>query len=156
MLAESRADIRQGVDSALLERERAIAWQIDARAQQLAQSPKPEQAAALNSEVGRLEDEYQQAQTAIRRASPRYAALAQPQLLTLPEIQRQLDEKTVLLEYALGAERSYLWAITPDTLDSYELPGREQIERAARRVYDLLVARGRRLRGETPRRRSAR
>jgi CHAT domain-containing protein len=156
MLAESRADIRQGVDRVLLERDRAIAWQIDARAQQLAQSPKPEQAAALNSEIGRLEDEYQQAQTAIRRASPRYAALAQPQSLALPEIQRQLDEKTVLLEYALGAERSYLWAITPDTLDSYELPGREQIEGAARRVYDLLVARGRRLRGETPRRRSAR
>jgi CHAT domain-containing protein/Tfp pilus assembly protein PilF len=156
MLAESRDDIRKGVDDALLERERAIAWQINARAQLLAQRPKPEQAAILNSEISRLEEEYQNAQTAIRRASPRYAALAQPQPLTLPEIQQQLDEMTLLLEYTLGAERSYLWAITSDTLDSYELPGREQIEQAARLVYDLLVARGRRLHGETLRQARAR
>jgi CHAT domain-containing protein/tetratricopeptide (TPR) repeat protein len=149
LLTEAGADIRQGVDQSLLDRERSLARQINARTQQLAQRPKPEQAAALKSEISRLEEEYQQAQTAIRRASPRYAALAQPQPLTLTEIQQQLDERTLLLEYALGAERSYLWAIASDTLDSYELPGREQIEQAARRVYDLLVARGRRLRGET-------
>jgi tetratricopeptide (TPR) repeat protein len=156
MLAESGADIRQGVDGALLERERSLVWQINVKAQQLARRPKPEQAATLNSEISRLEDEYQQAQTAIRRASPRYAAFAQPQPLTLPEIQQQLDEKTLLLEYALGAERSYLWAVTRDTLDSYGLPGREQVEQAARRVYDLLVARGRRIRGETRRQRRVR
>ncbi|HKQ77313.1 MAG TPA: tetratricopeptide repeat protein [Blastocatellia bacterium] len=156
MLAESRDDIRHGVDGALLNRERSIAWQINAKAQQLAQRPTPEQAATLNSEISQLEDEYQQAQTAIRRASPRYEALARPQPLTLPEIQLQLDEKTLLLEYALGAERSYLWAMTHNTLDSYELPGRDQLEQSARRVYDLLVARGHRLKGETPRRQRAR
>jgi tetratricopeptide (TPR) repeat protein len=156
MLAESRADIRRGVDAALLERERAIAWQINVKARQLAERPKPEQAAILKSEISRLEDEYQQAQTAIRRASPRYAALAFAQPLTLSEIQQQLDEKTLLLEYSLGAERSYLWAITRNSLDSYELPEREQIEQSARSVYDLMAARGRRLRGETPQRRRAR
>jgi CHAT domain-containing protein len=156
MLAQARADIRQGVDRELLERERALGWQINAKAQQLARRPTPEQAATLNREIRQLEDEYQRAQAAILRASPRYAALAQPQPLTLPEIQQQLDEKTLLLEYALGAERSYLWAITHDTLDSYELPGREQVEQSARQVYDLLVARGRRSRGETPQRARAR
>src|SRR5262245_59684513 len=115
MLNESGADIRQGVDAALLERERALAWQINAKAQQLTQRQMREQAAALNREISRLEDEYQQAQAAIRRASPRYAALSQPQHLTLPEIQRQLDEGSLLLEYSLGAERSYLWAITQNS-----------------------------------------
>ncbi len=155
MLAEDRADIRQGVDVALLERERALAWQINARAQQLIRSRGPERT-SLSQEINRLEDEYQQAQAAIRRASPRYAALAQPQPLTLPEIQRQLDEGTLLLEYSLGAERSYLWAITQNSLDSYELPRREQIEQAARQVYDLLTTRGRPRRGETPPQRRSR
>ena len=66
-------------------------------------------------------------------------ALTQPQPLTLGEIQRQaLDADTLLLEYSLGAERSFLWAVTPTSATSYELPKREAIEAAARRVYELL------------------
>ncbi|HKQ79523.1 MAG TPA: tetratricopeptide repeat protein [Blastocatellia bacterium] len=155
MLAEARADIRQGVDRALLERERALMWQINARAQQLTQRRGPEQS-SLNREINRLEDEYHQTRAAIRRASPRYAALAQPQPLSLPEIQQQLDEGSLLLEYSLGAERSYLWAITNKSLASYELPKREQVEEAARRVYGLLTARSRSFKNETAPQRRAR
>lgn len=43
MLAEAKADIRQGVDRALLERERALTWQINAKAQQLTRRRGPEQ-----------------------------------------------------------------------------------------------------------------
>jgi CHAT domain-containing protein len=83
--------------------------------------------------------ELQRVQTQIRQKSPGYSALTQPQPLTLAEIQRQaLDDDTILLEYSLGKERSYLWAVTPATINSYELPKREEIETAARRVYELL------------------
>ena len=51
-----------------------------------------------------------------------------------------LDPDTLLLEYALGDERSYLWAVTPTSIKSYELPKRVEIETAARRAYDLLVS----------------
>jgi CHAT domain-containing protein len=40
------------------------------------------------------------------------------------------------LQYSLGEERSYLWAVTPDSLHSYELPGREQIDKAAKNLYN--------------------
>ena len=54
----------------------------------------------------------------------------------MAEIQRQvLDDDTMLLEYALGRERSYLWAVTPGSFTVYELPERAQIEAAVRRVY---------------------
>jgi CHAT domain-containing protein len=66
--------------------------------------------------------------------------LTQPQPLSLKEIQQLLDEDTVLLEYALGEERSYLWAVTTTTIRSFELPRRAEIETAARRVYELLAA----------------
>src|SRR5262249_17786664 len=90
-------------------------------------------------EMDALTDELQQVQTQIRRTSPRYGALTQPQPLTLAEIQRQaLDDDTLLLEYSLGKERSFLWAVTPTTINSYELPKREEVEAAARRVYELL------------------
>ena len=39
-----------------------------------------------------------------------------PEAASLREIQAQLDAGTLLLEVALGQERSYLWAVTPGSL----------------------------------------
>jgi CHAT domain-containing protein len=65
--------------------------------------------------------------------------------LGLTEIQQQaLDEDTLLLEYALGEKRSYLWLVSQRSIDSYELPPRAEIEAATRRVYELLIARPKR------------
>ncbi len=44
----------------------------------------------------------------------------------------------MLLEYALGDKRSYLWAVTQTSIAGYELPGRAEIETAARRFYELI------------------
>ena len=52
-----------------------------------------------------------------------------------------LDEGTLLLEYLLGEKNSVLWAITTDSAQLFELPGRAEIEQAAQRVYELLTAR---------------
>ncbi|MDQ3256032.1 MAG: tetratricopeptide repeat protein, partial [Acidobacteriota bacterium] len=122
LLAEAKTDLREGVAPALIERERRVAAQLNDKSQQLAQANKPEQAAALKQEISQLENDYERAQTDIRKASPQYAALTQTQPLKLTEIQAQLDADTLLLEYSLGEERSYLWAITKDSLTSYELP----------------------------------
>jgi CHAT domain-containing protein/Tfp pilus assembly protein PilF len=161
MLAESGADIRQGVDPALLQRERELSQLLDAKAARLTrllgQRTTAEQATALRKEMSALEADYQQVQGDIRRRSPRYAAITQPQPLGLREVQQQLlDRDTVLLEYSLGTERSYLWAVTQDSYRSYELPARAQIEQSARRLYELVRARSRRKKGETEQQRSER
>ncbi len=152
MLSEGRGNIRQGVDAALLERERSLSQQLNAKAERLMQAlgqNAKERAAVLNKEISELEDQYQQAQAAIRKTSPGYAALTQPQPLSLREIQQQLDLNTVLLEYSLGEEHSYVWAVTANSFKTYELPKREEIEKAARQVYGLLTARGQSKVGET-------
>ena len=33
--------------------------------------------------------------------------------LTLADIQQQLDDDTLLLQYSLGEDRSFLWLVTP-------------------------------------------
>ncbi len=142
-LTEARADIRQGVDPQLLAEERALRQRINAketyRIQLLGGKHTHEQAAAVENELNDLGAQYQNLQARIRGASPRYAALTQPAPLNLKEIQRQaLDDDTLLLEYALGRERSFLWAVTPNSFASYELPGKEAIETAAQRVYKFL------------------
>jgi CHAT domain-containing protein len=49
-----------------------------------------------------------------------------------------LDDDTLLLEYSLGEDNSYVWALTPSSVTAFELPGRTEIESVGRRVYDLL------------------
>jgi len=149
LLKESRADIRQGVDSSLLERERSLQQRLNARAAAqfalLNRKHTPEQADAAAKEIAAITAEYEEVQAQIRARSPRYAALTQPQPLGLTEIQQQaLDEDTLLLEYALGEQRSYLWLVSQRSIDSYELPPRAEIEAAARRVYELLNVRPKR------------
>jgi CHAT domain-containing protein/predicted negative regulator of RcsB-dependent stress response len=161
LLTEAGAQIRQGVDQALLERERTLSKQLSAKAAsqvQLLSGPHtPEQVAALEKEIDALEKGYQQAQTEIRRTSPHYAALTQPQPLTLKEIQQQiLDQNTLLLEYSLGDEHSYVWAITNDSITSRELAKREEIEKTARQVYQLMTARSSSPKGETAEQKRAR
>src|SRR6266511_343541 len=104
LLQEARADIRQGVDSSLLERERSLQQRLAVRAaaqtRLLNRKHTPEQAEALAKEIAAITSEYEEIQTQIRARSPRYAALTQPQPLGLTEIQQQvLDPDTLLLEY---------------------------------------------------------
>ena len=55
-------------------------------------------------------------------------------------MQEQLDPDTLLLEYSLAEERSYLWLVSQSELRSYELPGQREIEKYARDVYNLLTS----------------
>jgi len=149
LLTEARADIRQGVDSSLLERERSLQQRLNARAAAqvslLNRKHTPEQADAAAKEIAAIIAEYEEVQGQIRARSPRYAALTQPQPLGLTEIQQQaLDENTLLLEYALGEKRNYLWLVSQRSIDSYDLPPRAEIEAATRRVYELLIVRPKR------------
>ncbi len=142
-LSEARVNIRQGVDLKLLEREGEVRRRLSAAAERQNRlsmiKHSEEQAAIVKKEVEAATAEYEDVQAQIRRGSPRYAALTQPQPVTLQAMQRELlDADTVLLEYALGEERSYLWVVTSTSLNSYELPKRAAIEADARRVYELL------------------
>lgn len=145
LLAEARTDIRQGVDAELLERERSLGELLNAKAnrqrQILSGKHTPDQAEAAAKEMQSLLTKYQETQAHIRATSPRYAALTQPPPVRLKDIQQQaLDADTLLLEYALGDDRSYLWAVSTSSITSYELPRRAEIEAAARRFYELAKA----------------
>jgi CHAT domain-containing protein/tetratricopeptide (TPR) repeat protein len=56
------------------------------------------------------------------------------------EIQGLIDPDTLLLSYSLGDAGSHLFAVTPTSLDVFDLPPRSAIEEAARRVHGRLSA----------------
>ena len=159
-LNEARVDIRRGVDASLIEKERDLTRMLNAKAERELQlrisKGSSDEIATLQRAIGALEDEYQQVQAAIRQSSPQYAALTQPQPLSLKEIQQQLDPDTLLFEYSLGRERSYLWVVGHDSLKTYVLPKKDEIEPLAQRVYESLVARSVTRSLETPAQRNAR
>ncbi len=139
LLAEARADIRQGVDQALLARERSFEQRLNAVAERQARllsgKHTREEAVALDKELAALTAAYDEVRNQIKAKGPRYAALTQVQALSIVDVQKLLDDRTLLLEYALGDERSYVWAVTRTSLTSHELPKRAEMERAARLVY---------------------
>ena len=66
----------------------------------------------------------------------------EPPVPSLAQVQAEIleDPETLLLEYFLGEERSYLWAVTRSGVRFVtDLPGREQIEQAARRTYGRMT-----------------
>jgi CHAT domain-containing protein/tetratricopeptide (TPR) repeat protein len=146
LLGEAGTDIRKGVDPALLDREhraRAMVRELDRRHMELVhQGAAPELIEEAGRRLAAAVDAYDRVESEVRSLSPAYAALTQPQPLDHAQIQAQvLGERSLLLEYALGEERSYVWAITPATLKSFELPARHEIEKVARELYDALTGR---------------
>ena len=146
LLSEAGGKIRHGIDPSLLARKLELAELIDDKAQSqmelLSGKHTEEEAEASRKELSALTTEFEQLEGRIRESSPQFTALVQPVPLKLEEIQQNiLDRETLLLEYSLGEERGFVWAVTPDSIKAFELPSRAVIEPAARRVYELMTAR---------------
>ena len=142
LLEEARADPRAGIDPALRSRAEEIGQQLAAKARRrieyLAGATPNAHPEELSREIEDLLAEDDRVRAKIRRKSPRAAALALPEPLDAAKARRLLAPDELLVEYALGEERSFLWAATRDELVSYSLPPRAEIERLARQVYEDL------------------
>jgi CHAT domain-containing protein len=174
ILAEASADIRRGVNPALLQKAQELGEKLSAKAQireqllneeevqqksygsehkeeQLRTLKRIEQRLTnLTDDINSLTTRYDDARTQIRTNSPKYAELTQPQAVNLQETQEQLlDDNTLLLEYVLGDKHSYVWAVTPNSIEGFELLGRQEIESAAQRVTEALTARNREEKNES-------
>lgn len=114
----------------------------------------------LTGELRDLRRRQEQVFDRIRRQSPRSAALEDPEPLDLAGAREALDPGTVLLEYAVGKERSWLFVVGEDLsvfplavgaeslreqVEGFRLllkdpgSGLAEIQDRARRLHDLLV-----------------
>src|ERR1041385_1572117 len=136
MLGEVNAQITEGVPADLLkkkqdnlDRQQQIAEQLTGIALAADQKQKPSD---LESERDQLQTDFDQIENQSRTASPKYAARTSAQPLTLADVQQKvLDDNTVLLEYQLGADNSYLFAATKSGVSIYKLPRRVDMDKLA-------------------------
>lgn len=146
LLRATQTNLTPGLPAELTEREKALRQSLrtkkDFKVKLLERNYRQEELEALNEELARLEAEYQRVTETIRERYPSYEQLARPRAWGVQQIQEEViaDDQTLLLEYSLGEERSYVWALTRDRLTSYELPSRAIIDEAAQKVYKLLAA----------------
>jgi len=146
LLRATQTSLLGGVDPALAEEERTIRQSLrvkeDDRVALLGTAYKKRELDALNSELARLESNYQRVQQHIRNVYPAYGEIVEPSASSLQQIREAVltDDQTLLLEFSLGQRRSYLWAVSRTGFSSFELPARDEIEKSAMRVYALLTA----------------
>jgi CHAT domain-containing protein/uncharacterized protein YkwD len=147
VLGDARAELSQGVPPEALRRRAEILARLDEIARATTGvSPgadlAPAAVEALEAEAEELERRQAESEEKVRGLNPRYAALTKPQPLALPELRRQvLGEGAALLEYGLGAESSYLWVVTADSLALHRLPARATLEAKVAEFRSKLVPR---------------
>ncbi len=142
LLEEAGTGGGRGIDPGLYDRERALLVRLNAKTGRLdgllRQAAAEDHRRAAEREVRSVLEDLVQVEAAIRRADPRYAMLNQPRTASSRELQALLDGETLLLEYSLGAEHSYLWLVDRRSVSGFELPPQARIEAAARQLYGRL------------------
>lgn len=145
LVNESRASIREGAAKPLLDRERELKGLIRTQAQYRFELSSTggdaTELAEVENQLAQLRAQYQDVEAQLRQHNPHLVSLEQLAPLTLEQIQKELRDDTILLEFSLGDERSYLWAITSNSIQTYELPARKLIEEPARDLLALMTAR---------------
>lgn len=146
LLAETHADVSSTMSPNLLNRERELQGLLRAEAQYLMElsirGRDYREMAEVNAEMDQLRSEYLELQSNLTEHINHRFALVDPATLRLEQIQKELhDQNTILLEFALGETRSYLWVVTHDSFRGYELPAGEILRDEASEVYKLLTAR---------------
>jgi CHAT domain-containing protein/tetratricopeptide (TPR) repeat protein len=140
LLADARADVRDEVPPGLRDQERALNKRLDAQLREqervLKRAHTAAEADAMERSLEELRAQAEEIQARMRASSPSYAGLTRPSPLTLAEIRSQvLDPSSVLVEYFLGEEGSFVWVVSSTGLSSARLPPRTTVERAAARLY---------------------
>jgi CHAT domain-containing protein len=144
LLEATQTNLAAGVDPQLAAREKFLRQSLrvkeNDKIELLGKNYRPEDLASLERELAQLESQYNQIIETIRARYPAYDQISRPTAWNLQQIQEQIiaDDDTVLLEYSLGRERSYVWAVTRDKIMSYELPPQAQINEASQKAYKLL------------------
>jgi CHAT domain-containing protein len=91
----------------------------------------------IKAAIQRISAQYAETEAEInlRFNAPESASLP---ILSAKNIQDNLDDHTVLLEYALSENKSFLWFVTKNEIKSYSLPSSIRIEDVAQKVFGCI------------------
>lgn len=130
---ERREFVRQGkIKPELLERERILRDELT-NVLELSESDS-----SKSAKIREISAAYLETEAEINTSTATFNEIVLPPTLNAEEIQAHLDENSVILEYLLIDEQSFLWLISNKEIKSFRLPKLEIIEDAARAFYKCL------------------
>lgn len=132
LLSETRTELFKGDTN--LERQISVMTQTLLRMRSLGQKDS----AAIVEE--KLAAHIKEQDELLARSRASAVRASQSRTLTPREIQKLLDDDTLLLQYSLGEVRSHLWAVTATGIDHYFLASRAELEKAAEHLRRALTA----------------
>ena len=141
-LRSTETNLLAGLDPQLANQEKSLRQLMRAKENYrvvLVSKKEPDTAALerLDAELAQFEEQYKSLSATISRRYPAYDQITRPLSWDLSRIQNEVinDDDTVLLEYILGADKSYVWAITRDSFTAHEITG--DVGKLAATVYNL-------------------
>ena len=141
LLAEAAVNLRGNVAPALLERETALTERLaelrlerDRLLQLETTEATRANVTAVAADLAEVGNELDLLEIEMRGADPKRGALTSGTTLTTEQAQAMLDDRSVLLEYALGTPTSYVFVVSRERIAAVALADRATIEAAARRA----------------------
>ena len=145
MLVESGIDVRKGADPDLLRQEKFLLARISSISNtiltELRTGAPPERIQALREKLQTTETDYHRLQIELKDKCPEYARLYYPEPLTAEQVQQTLEPDAVMLEYSVGKEQCFLFALTRGELQVYPLPAEAEIRQATEKFRELVLSR---------------
>jgi len=144
LLHETQTKLMTGIDRGLAGREKTLRQAIRAKAEEavalLATDYKREQLVELEKSLTSLREQHQQLAEKLKAQNPHYDEIKETKTYSIKQIQESIieDNDTMLLEYFLGKNGSYAWAITRNDTRFYHLPAADRITALVQDVYKLL------------------
>ena len=144
LLHDTQTSLLTGVDPETAEREKTLRQLLrakeDYRIDLLARASSKAELDEVETSLTRLREEYRQVLEKIRVQNPAFDRISQPTTYSLQQIQLDViqDDRTVLLEYFVGADASYVWLVTNNGFSAFPLPNEAIITEAVRTLYDLM------------------
>ena len=145
LLRDTQTTVVTGIDPRLAEREGKLRRNIREIAEHtisvLATDYKKEQLDSLEKALTALREQHQQLTQQLQKQNPNYDQFQETANYSIQQIQQFIveDNETMLLEYFLGKDASYVWAITRNDARVYELPKAEKVTAAVGTLYELLA-----------------
>ncbi len=143
----SEANFTADADPMMVAREKELSIDLNAKSDNLTEllSGKPDRTEVEKSqdEVNELQNRLEEVIGELKQKSPIYSAIKNPEPFDGADFQANtLDDKSVLLEFSLGNEESYLWVVSKSEISSFVFPARERIEGRVERLRTILKDRG--------------
>lgn len=142
LLERAEVDVAAGAPPDLVARHAEARHRLNAlerRRLELAASGEPgEELAAIAGRIAETRWQAAWLEGQVLHANPRAGELLAAAPPGIDEVRALLAPDDLLLELALGEERSFLWAAGAAELETVTLPGRERLETLARAAYGAL------------------